>query len=338
MLRVGDGHGLLCIVGICSIGFRDRNRIIGDAVNLLANRDGLFIINRLENSLIVNGTFDYAVLVGRLVPAVVILSGQAQEAEIHTIMILLNLCVSLVPVWNSCPERFRCLVNMAALQLHINRGRMLRHWAVVSVPPLLCAGNIQRILHAVGESDRCLICAGPANGTTHGVVGHDFAIITAAGNADVHQLRAILGCHFFDCEAGAYGDTFKFFAFSRFQIEFPRDFLIAQCVAANVSEADLKMVRSLQVLAVFGLLLFNGQAAGFDRVDKHDLQLGLAVCFRSVGVRVGAENDGFIVWFFSVVTIAALRVAAFGVLIFNTSIIRGSAGLIFEIFRSAIKR
>ena len=113
--------------------------------------------------------------------------------------------------------------------------------------------------------------------------------------------------------------------------------LVFQRVAANVGEADLKMVRSLQGIAAFGLLLYNGQAAGFDRVDKHDLQLGLAVCIRSVGVRVEAENDGIIVFIFGTglfafVTIAVLRVV-FGIYILDTAIVGGSASLIFETYR-----
>ena len=150
----------------------------------------------------------------------------------------------------------------------------------------------------------------------------------------MRQLGTIQRRYFLNGEACANGDLVNDIRLANFHRILFFNGLVFQRMAANVGEADLKLVRLLQVIAALGLLLFNGQAAGFDCVDKHDLQLGLAVCIRSVGVRVRAENDGIIVFIFgtglfAVVLIVALRVA-FGIYILDTAIVGGSASLIFK--------
>ena len=198
----------------------------------------------MENS-INKRTLDHAVLKVRLVRVAVILGGQAQEAEIHTLMTLHNLCVSLVQVCNRCPRRFQFIANMAALQLHINRGRMVRHLAVISVQPLLFAGNIQRFLLGVGEGRYGLIsvtCSAFNDRTAHGVIAQDHGTAATTGDRCVRQLGTILRRFFLNGEACANGDLVNGKLLANFHRILSYNGLVFQRMAANVGEADPKPV------------------------------------------------------------------------------------------------
>ena len=171
------------------------------------------------------------------------------------------------------------------------------------------------------------------------MIVQDHGAAATTGDRYFRQLGTIIRRRYFlNSEACANGDILNDARLVNFRRILFFNGLVFQRVAANVGEADLKMVRSLQGIAAFGLLLYNGQAAGFDRVDKHDLQLGLAFCIRSVGVRVRAENDGIIVFVFlagfdavvGIIIRGNLRGVAFGIFYFDTAIVGGSARPIFK--------
>ena len=144
----------------------------------------------------INVTFDYAVLKVRLVIFAVILSRQAQEAELHAAVVVYNWPVVLVLVLDELPRFLRSLrYLMAALELHVDVRQIAGYRGSVCVLPNLFAGNIQRFLPGVGEGRYGLIsvtCSAFNDRTAHGEIVQDHGAAATTGDRCVRQLGTIL--------------------------------------------------------------------------------------------------------------------------------------------------